>query len=260
MSQMIPNGKESTMDIVFVSLDGAFSQQARRRVNEKFYGCDPNIRGAINVHCMKNAKYVDELWRGASIAYVSPANSMGFMDGGIDHLYSREMFPGIERHVKNRIGEIGLRTKLERFYLPVGCASVIDATRRTNEYVKATRQWLISAPTMFLPHDVSTTANAYLAFLAVLTLVEKKNKSKRDIDVIVCPGLCCGYGKMKVEQAAEQVSAALYDFVVLGVRTPDVSPDQHVVLSRDVQQINSRQPDFYDNLEIKDIAVVKSVT
>jgi len=108
---------------------------------------------------------------------------------------------------------------------------------------------------MFLPHDVSTTDNAYLAFLAVLTLVEKVNdngKGSPPIDFIVCPGLCCGYGKMRTKDAAEQVSTALYDFIVRGVRTPDVSPSSDVVLSGDTRAINSRQPDVYDNVEIKE--------
>jgi O-acetyl-ADP-ribose deacetylase (regulator of RNase III) len=41
-------------------------------------------------------------------AFVSPANSIGFMDGGIDYVYSRDMFVGVEKAVKGKIREIGL--------------------------------------------------------------------------------------------------------------------------------------------------------
>ena len=37
---------------------------------------------------------------GPGTAFVSPANSLGFMDGGIDFVLSRFMFPGVEASVK----------------------------------------------------------------------------------------------------------------------------------------------------------------
>jgi O-acetyl-ADP-ribose deacetylase (regulator of RNase III) len=33
--------------------------------------------------------------------YISPANSLCFMDGGIDYALSRIIFPGIEKQLKN---------------------------------------------------------------------------------------------------------------------------------------------------------------
>lgn len=48
----------------------------------------------------------------SGMALVSPANSLGFMDGGIDYVLSRQILPGIERKVKHAISRVGKVTKL----------------------------------------------------------------------------------------------------------------------------------------------------
>ena len=50
-------------------------------------------------------------------AYISPGNSLGFMDGGIDYVYSRVMFPGIEQELRASIVAMGRKTLLGRPYL-----------------------------------------------------------------------------------------------------------------------------------------------
>lgn len=199
-------------------------------------------------------------------AFVSPSNSIGFMDGGIDRVYSTEMFPGVEAQLKRRIMQLGMKTRLGRPYLPVGCAVLPMAISQSPG--TGSDDTLICAPTMFLPHDVSLTRNAYHAFLACLTLVEKHNnlcgkqgggadKELNKIRTVVCPGLCCGYGKMPVERSAEQIAQALRDFLVKGTRTRDCSDSEDfgtVTLDKEnVQAICEEQPNCYDNLEIKDI-------
>lgn len=87
-------------------------------------------------------------------AYVSAANSFGEMGGGVD-LALRERFGGeIERRVMETISETWGR-------MPVGEALVVE-----------TEDWdvpfLIVAPTMEVPMDVSLTDHAYLALRAVL--------------------------------------------------------------------------------------------
>ena len=89
--------------------------------------------------------------------FVSPANSLGFMDGGIDLVLSREIMPGIERKVKKRIQDLGIMSSMGRPYLPIG--SVISVPHDLNTF-------LIVTPTMFLPHDVRGTQNAYWSFYA----------------------------------------------------------------------------------------------
>ena len=97
--------------------------------------------------------------------FVSPANSLGFMDGGIDLVLSRTIFPGIEPQVRERIRQLGIMSSLDRPYLPIG--SAISVSHGANSH-------LIVAPTMFLPHDVRGTENAYYSFYAALKMWDKQ--------------------------------------------------------------------------------------
>lgn len=136
--------------------------------------------------------------------FVSPANSLGIMDGGIDRPLSRVMFPGCEGAVQKAIVALDHKTALGRRYLRVGSALWVPVGPTTA---------LISAPTMFLPEDVSDTQNAYWAFMATLMLAERMYvESRGSLHTIVCPSLCCGYGKMPAAVAVEQMGRALDDF------------------------------------------------
>lgn len=147
-------------------------------------------------------------------AIVSPANSFGFMDGGIDAVYSEffgwSMQDNLQRVVwQKHHGE-----------LLVGQAVVIDI-RETNKNTPI--PYLISAPTMRTPLDVSKTVNAYLAFVAALRVAD----AHEGIDSILCPGLGTAIGKMPYANCAIQMHAAWrrYNappvFDVLGVAHSD---------------------------------------
>jgi hypothetical protein len=82
--------------------------------------------------------------------FVSPANSLGYMDGGIDYVLSREMFPGLQTIVQDSIATYGLVNGFGRHYLPVGSALYLQIHPTTH---------LIVAPTMFQPRDVPSSAN-----------------------------------------------------------------------------------------------------
>lgn len=104
-----------------------------------------------------------EIFRVAADAIVRPANSFGFMDGGIDHVYSEHFGWQLEERLQQLL-------RRDHFgELPVGQAVVIPTG--TNSI-----RWLVSAPTMRVPMDVSRTVNAFLAFrgalIAVARLVE----------------------------------------------------------------------------------------
>lgn len=142
-------------------------------------------------------------------AIVSPANSMGFMCGGIDYVYSEYFGWGI--------GDT-LRTILWQEYfgeLLVGQAVVVDI-KLTNP--KTRIPYLISAPTMRVPMNVANTVNAYLAFSAALRVAKKNN-----IKSILCPGLGTAVGEMQSDVCAVQMYEAYktYDkprfYDVLGV-------------------------------------------
>ena len=56
---------------------------------------------------------------------VSPANSLGFMDGGIDMMYM-QMFPGIQTTVQDTIKTFNITTALGRYVLPIGSAILVE--------------------------------------------------------------------------------------------------------------------------------------
>jgi O-acetyl-ADP-ribose deacetylase (regulator of RNase III) len=123
-------------------------------------------------------------------AIVSPANSFGYMDGGIDNLYRHHFGFWIEQELMQRIAFLPDK------HLPVGEAVI---TRTKNER----HPFMISAPTMYLPQRVETTRNAELAFGAALKIAKQHNMKS-----IISPGLCTLTGAMEPEVAAEQMYQA----------------------------------------------------
>ena len=174
--------------------------------------------------------------------FMSPANSFGFMDGGIDMALSRKVFPGIEPIVKQNIRELEIYTNLGRPYLPIGSASLIPVPGGDTPHTG-----MISAPTMFLPHDVSMTQNAYWSALATFRVFRKYyGVANGHVHTLVITSLCCGYGKMDEARSAAQIREAWNDFLANRVPT-DSSPSQKVVLQ---PLVNHEQPKNYDNREI----------
>ncbi|TCP57130.1 O-acetyl-ADP-ribose deacetylase (regulator of RNase III) [Tamaricihabitans halophyticus] len=134
-------------------------------------------------------------------ALVSPANSYGWMRGGIDAVYAKA-FPDVEQNVRSAVlayhgGE-----------LPVGEALVVP----TGEPEPA---WLISAPTMREPGErlPEDTVHPYLAARAALRLwqhgeAEDGTKLRDLVHTIALPGLGTGVGGVAPETCAKQVAAA----------------------------------------------------
>jgi O-acetyl-ADP-ribose deacetylase (regulator of RNase III) len=130
-------------------------------------------------------------------AIVSPANSFGVMDGGLDLAIRDELGFAVERKIQEVI--------VERHHgeLPIGCAEIIE----TNE---PRWKYMIAAPTMRIPEPIPFTINAYLAFRAILVAVENFNKrvGRREIDSVVCSGLGTGVGGVSALKCARQMRAA----------------------------------------------------
>jgi O-acetyl-ADP-ribose deacetylase (regulator of RNase III) len=134
-------------------------------------------------------------------AVVSPANSYGWMRGGIDAVYAHT-FPAIEQHVRSAVlayhgGE-----------LPVGQAVIVP----TDVPAPA---WLISAPTMRSPGELlpPDTVHPYLAARAVFKLwrygrLEDDRPVRAVVSTIAMPGLGTGVGGVPPEVCARQVMAA----------------------------------------------------
>lgn len=129
-------------------------------------------------------------------AIVSPANSFGFMDGGIDAVYTYQFGPGVQQRLQEVIArDFGGE-------LPVGTAVIVPTMHDDIP-------WCISAPTMRVPRDVADTVNAYLAFRAALRVVLEHNATQaRPIRTVLCPGLGTVVGQMPVARCARQMRAA----------------------------------------------------
>ena len=130
-------------------------------------------------------------------AIVSPANSFGYMDGGIDLVYLRrfgwELQTRLQAHLRDEHdGE-----------LPVGQATIVETFDTAIPY-------LVSAQTMRIPMNVSNTINAYLAFRAAIRAVKLHNREVPGaaIRTVMCPGLCTAIGRMPPDLSARQMAAA----------------------------------------------------
>ncbi len=128
-------------------------------------------------------------------AMVSPANSFGIMDGGLDAAIRDKLGFDVQRAVQDAI----LRN--HHGELHVGQALVV-ATGHA--------RWphLVCAPTMRIPESVAQTTNTYVAFRAALLAVERANESGAAIRSMVCPGLGTGIGAMPASRCAVQMRMA----------------------------------------------------
>lgn len=144
-------------------------------------------------------------------AVVSPANSFGFMDGGIDALYSHHF----GWNVQNRLQDV-IR---ERHHgeLLVGTAEIVDTGNSQIPF-------LIAAPTMRVPMILSNSVNPYLAARAVLLLIKtgtfatgmlQGERISDAVQSVAFPGLGTGVGRVPPNTCAQQVRAAINE-VVLG--------------------------------------------
>ena len=146
-------------------------------------------------------------------ALVSPANSFGRMDGGLDAQIVEYLGEDVEAEVQEMIRD---RHNGE---LVVGLAEIIITQAPQFPF-------LVVAPTMRVPQNVSRTVNAYLAFRAALLAVRAFNDQHGDIiQTLLVPGLGTDNGFLPPLRAARQMRAA-YDQVVGGMAPNiDISQD-----------------------------------
>ena len=141
-------------------------------------------------------------------AIISPANSFGFMDGGID-LHYRNFFG---RQLQTKLQEqIKLKFNGE---LLVGQATSVETD---NDKIK----FLIAAPTMRLPTRLNPgTENPYLAMKAVLRIIKDINGVS-----ISVPGLATGVGGVPANVCAMQVRHAINEVLLGQYKFPEKFQD-----------------------------------
>jgi O-acetyl-ADP-ribose deacetylase (regulator of RNase III) len=136
---------------------------------------------------------------------VSPANSFGLMDGGIDEAITMHFGQQMMDRVQQRI--------IEKYAgeQPVGTCEIVRATANENsERIK----FVAHTPTMIIPANIAHTTNVYMAMKAMLLAVEKHNKENINnrINTVVCSGLGTGAGRVPFKKAANDMSKAYYNF------------------------------------------------
>lgn len=122
---------------------------------------------------------------------VSPANSFGLMDGGIDAAitayFGQQLMQRVQDHIMQKYcGE-----------QPVGTAIIVPTGNKTHP-------WLAHTPTMRVPRNIYGTDNVYNAMRAMLIAVKKDGM----IDTVLCPGFGTATGKMPPDVAAWQMYCA----------------------------------------------------
>lgn len=177
----------------------------QRVISEKRWGSTEKTQ----LHSYFITSDVNELVKQYDInIIVSPANSLGFMDGGIDMVYM-QMFPGIQDTVQARIKTFNITTALGRYTLPIGSAMLVPTGNNLCPL-------LACVPTMFLPEKITGTRNIYWAIRGLMWMLQDLMKSiRQSTEILVAiPCMGTGVGKLTAEESAHQVREALQDYAM----------------------------------------------
>jgi O-acetyl-ADP-ribose deacetylase (regulator of RNase III) len=131
----------------------------------------------------------------ANNCVVSPANSQGFMDGGIDRAFVSFFGAGIEFKIREIVG------RTHGGWISVGSGTVVNTGHAVIPY-------LLVAPTMEQPEMVDAL-NAYRAMRAILRIAAAHAEIGR---AVFCPGLCTGVGGVCPSVAAGEMLRAYNDW------------------------------------------------
>jgi O-acetyl-ADP-ribose deacetylase (regulator of RNase III) len=132
---------------------------------------------------------------------VSPANSFGMMDGGIDAAIIRFFGHSLMARVQRRILEDYLGEQ------PVGTSMIVETGHHKHPFLAHT-------PTMRVPMIIAGTDIPYIAMWAMLLAVRQHNQHARQkINTIACPGLGTGIGRVPYTEAARQMALAYDHFL-----------------------------------------------
>ena len=128
----------------------------------------------------------------ATNTLLSPANSYGFMDGGIDKDYAAFFGNDLQRKVLERV-----RSRQEG-YIPVGAAEWIHTGHKKIPN-------LILAPTMLHP-EMILPINVFRAFRAALKCIQTHKLE----GPVYSPGFGTGVGGVHPDEAAEMMLKAYH--------------------------------------------------
>ncbi len=140
-------------------------------------------------------------WLSEFDCLVSPANSFGMMDGGIDaaivKFFGNSLMTKVQQHILDEfLGE-----------QPVGTSFIVETGHPKHPFLAHT-------PTMRVPMSIAGTDIPYVAMWAMLLAIRRHNQyAKRKIDSVACPGLGTGIGRVPYHEAARQMALAYDNFL-----------------------------------------------
>jgi O-acetyl-ADP-ribose deacetylase (regulator of RNase III) len=170
------------------------------QIKFKFVDIQPDLINELHTQFQPfpNFEYINDFFQGVEEfdCMVSPANSFGLMDGGIDKAISQFFGWDLQLRVQERI--------LKEFngIQPVGTSIIVPTNNPDHP-------WLAHTPTMETPKIVKDTDNAYRAFAGLLNALTAFNgNNSNPIKTVLCPGLGTAVGCMPFKRAAVQMALA----------------------------------------------------
>jgi O-acetyl-ADP-ribose deacetylase (regulator of RNase III) len=164
------------------SLSQAFQQQFDYLPNVEFANCD--FEQLSSYDCL-----------------VSPANSFGMMDGGMDAAITAFFGMQLMERVQQRILDDYLGEQ------SVGTSFIIATGHPQYPFLAHT-------PTMRVPMHIVGTDIPYIAMWAMLLAVRQYNQTAvKSIVKIACPGLGTGIGRISPIESARQMALAYDHFL-----------------------------------------------
>jgi O-acetyl-ADP-ribose deacetylase (regulator of RNase III) len=132
---------------------------------------------------------------------VSPANSFGMMDGGVDAAITKFFGISLMERVQQKILDDYRGEQL------IGTSFIIETGHPQYPFLAHT-------PTMRVPMQIVGTDIPYVAMWAMLLAVEQHNRhAERQILTIACPGLGTGIGRISPDESARQMALAYDHFI-----------------------------------------------
>ena len=140
-------------------------------------------------------------WLPAFDCLVSPANSFGMMDGGMDAAIIKFFGNSLMEKVQQRILQDYLGEQ------PVGTSMIVETGN-------ANHPFLAHTPTMRVPMSVVGTDIPYVAMWSMLLAVRRHNQfSPHKINIVACPGFGTGIGRVPYDEASRQMALAYENFL-----------------------------------------------
>ncbi|OUL33363.1 phage tail protein [Nostoc sp. T09] len=166
---------------------------------------DSSLAAAFQEHFyyLPNVEIVNDYfeWLTNYDCLVSPGNSFGMMDGGLDaaiiNYFGSSLMEKVQQNILVKyLGE-----------QPVGTSMIVETGHPLHPYLAHT-------PTMRVPMSIIGTDIPYVAMWAMLLSVRQHNQhSQYKISSIACPGLGTGIGRVLYSEAARHMALAYDHFL-----------------------------------------------